>query len=97
MKTFIALSVFLTDVPPEHRASNNNCQYTIVIRAKTKKFVKELLGCSSYTLNDFYGLHVITQEPFINVPQKDGVIYYYVEHTKNGFLNKWFEYFPKTY
>ena len=92
MKTFIALSVWLSNVPDEHRASNGCCQYLIVVRSKSKKRVCELLDCSYSHMNNFCGLHEDDQPKFTNIPQKDEVIYYLVEHTKHGYVNKWFEY-----
>lgn len=95
MKTFICLSVFLSEVPKEHRAANGNCQYTVVVRAKTKKRVAELLEVSYHMLNNFYGCHDCGDTEHAKVPQKDETIYYKVEMTKNGWVNKWFEYNPK--
>jgi hypothetical protein len=94
MKTFISNSVFLSDVPKEHRSANGNCQYATVVRAKTKKRVAELLECSYGTLVNFYGCHEAGPN-HIGIPQKDETIYYRVEHTKTGFVGEWFEYIKK--
>lgn len=94
MKTFISLSVFLFKVPKEHRASNNNCQYTVVVRAKTKKRVAELLEVSQHALRTFHGCEIASPK-HAAVAQKDEVIYYFVDSTKNGWVGKWFEYNPQ--
>ena len=95
MKTFLCSSVWLSGVPDAYRGNNGSCQFTIVVRAKTKKRVRELLDCSNYTLNDFYGCHVAGKD-HASIPQKDEVIYYKVEQSKIGWINKWFEYSPTT-
>jgi len=94
MKTLISLSVFLPKVPKEHRSSNNNCQYTVVVRTKTKKRLAELLGVSQHTLRNFYGCELAGPN-HVGIPQKDEVIYYYVDMTKYGHVGKWFEYNPQ--
>lgn len=94
MKTFISFSVWLSKVPSEHRASNNNCQYTVLVRAKTKKRVAELLDVSQHSLRNFHGCEIASPQ-YTAIPQKDEVIYYLVDHTKNGFVGKWFEYNPQ--
>jgi hypothetical protein len=94
-KTYLANSVLLRRVPDEHRASNGNCQFTIVVRAKSQKQVAELIGpgCSLGDLRDFCGIHEAGPK-HASIPQRDGVIYYHVEHTKHGYVGKWFEYQP---
>ncbi len=44
MKTFIALSVRLPNVEDKYRGGNNNCQYTILVRAKSKREVARILA-----------------------------------------------------
>jgi len=94
MKTFICNSVLLPNVPEEHRACNGCFQYTVLVRAKTKKRVAELLRCSYNMLHNFYGCCEATAN-HMSIPQKDETIYYLVEHAKDGWVNKWFEYTPK--
>lgn len=94
MKTYLANSMFLPYVPKEHLSNNNNCQFTIICRAKNQKKVAELLGTSFSQVRNFGGIHVAAEQ-FQNIPQKDNTIYYHAEHTKTGYIDKWFEYIPK--
>lgn len=92
MKVFISNSVRLSRVPSEHRASNGNCQYTTMVRAKTKKRVAQILGCSDHILRTFYGCMPTDNPEKIAVVKKDETIYYHIGHTKNGYVDKWAEY-----
>ena len=95
MKTYIANSVFLYDVEDRYRGHNGNAQFTIVARAKNQKRVAELIGCCSLShLRNFYGIHEASGK-HAGIPKKDDTIYYFVENTKNGYVNDWFEYSPK--
>ena len=101
MKTYLANSVWLDCVPKEHGAKNGSRQFTILIRAKSKKDVIKILNVSPYLANEIYGLHDVGDQDsvgfngehkFKDIIKKDNTIYYHVEHTINGYLNQWFEY-----
>lgn len=91
MKTYIANSVWLYGVEDRFRASNGNCQFTIVVRAKNQKRVAELIGgnCSLHHLQKFCGIR-LASDAHANIPNRDNVIYYYVAHLDN----KWLAYLP---
>lgn len=100
MKTYLANSVWLDAVPEEHSSKNGNKQFSILIRAKSKKDVAKILNKSLYTLN-VYGLHSMDNQgsigfngehKFENILKKDNTVYYLVKHTVGGYLNQWFEY-----
>lgn len=97
MKTFIANSVSLPNVPNEHRGNNGNCQFTVIIRAKSKKRVAELMSrpesvSSTYRhLRMFCGIHEARGE-HLDIPKKDEVIYYQPGHTRTGYYAEWVEY-----
>jgi hypothetical protein len=92
MKTYIVSSVFLFGVPAAHRGSNNNCQYTIVVRAKNQKRVGEILGQSVWSLRQM-GLHLAGPK-HEEIAKKEEQIYYHPAHTRTGYIDKWFEYHP---
>ncbi len=95
VKTYLANSVLLRHVPEEHRATNGNRQFTIVVRATSQKKVAEMLGpgCSLNCLRDFYGIHV--DESRRDIAKKDGVIYYQPGQTAHADIKEWFEYEDK--
>jgi len=95
MKTYIASSVWLNKVEDRFRASNNNAQFTIVVRARSHKRVAELIGgnCSLYNLRSFCGIHEASPM-HAEIPKLDDVIYYHVEDTKKGYVGKWLAYLP---
>lgn len=100
MKTFMAMSVDLRPIPNKHRGSNQNAQFTIVVRAESRKKVAEMLGSSTHHLRDFCGIRELDAkaEPrYASIPKKDNVIYYHVEQTKFGFVNEWLEWTPNSY
>ena len=92
IKTYLANSVLLRHVPAEHRATNGNCQFTIVVRSASHRKVAEMLGpgCSLHCLRSFYGIHV--DEARRHIAKKDETIYYQPGHTANGYIQDWFEY-----
>lgn len=93
MKTYLASSVWLWEVPKEHIASNGNRQYTILIKAKSKRAVCDLVGgaMSLHHLNNFCGAHVAPEHigsgdkrrAVSDIVQDPGVIYY--EHWQDWF------------
>jgi hypothetical protein len=103
LRIYSAMSVFLPDVPPEHRGNNNNCQFSVLIAASSQRRVAELLHTSLSGLRNFNGIHEAPQDigymteakPVVEIVQKDETFYYFTEHTRSGFIGKWFEYVPK--
>ena len=91
MKTFLALSAPIRTIPDHHRGSNGSCQAKVVIRAKTKKRVAELLDIPVRHLNDYCSLADRTGEKWDAIAVKDEVGYYCPECTKHGCVNEWFE------
>lgn len=95
MKTYLANSVLLYWVPPEHRAANGSRQFTILCRTDSQKRVAELVGCSLYDLRQM-GIHeagpVIGFNPPVNVAdivKEDHVVHY------SPSRNLWVKYEPK--
>ena len=101
-KIYMANSVYLSNVPPEHRASNGGAQFTILCLTTTKKRVAELCGRNTTVshLNNYGGLCVRTdgkhgfhgEHIHLDICKKPNTIYYFVGHTKNGYVNQWVEY-----
>ena len=94
-KLYIASSVLLPGVPDEHRASNGCSQFTILVRTTSVKRLCYILDTSYSHLVTFAGAHVTPEEErHANIVPKDEIdqIYYRVEHTATGWLNKWFKY-----
>jgi hypothetical protein len=100
LKVFSAVGVWLPCVPAAHRGNNYNCQFTILVRATTRKRVAELTGISTYVLRTFnclneagptvgYGNSTLSVSDIV---QKDETIYYHAEYTRTGYLDQWFEY-----
>ncbi len=84
-------------MPKEHVASNGNRQFTILVKAKSKRAVVELLGggMTLHHLTGFCGCHVAPEELGFNkrrkvsdIVQEPSVIYY--EHQQD-----WFKYTPE--
>jgi hypothetical protein len=101
-KIYMANGVHLSYIPPEQRGSNGNAQFTILCLTTTKKRVAELCDRSTtvHHLNKYGGLCVRTdgkngfhgEHIHLDICKKPDTIYYFVEHTKNGYVGKWFEY-----
>lgn len=95
MKTYIAGSVWLWGVPKEHVASNGSRQYTILIKAKSKRAICDLVGgaLSLHHLNNFCGCHIAPertgsgdkQRLVADIVREPGVIYY-------EYRQDWFRY-----
>jgi len=77
--------------PAEHRASNGGRQFSVLIRTTTKKRVAEIIGTSPRYLREFCGLHVTDRPEHAAIAVKPDTVYYQVEHTAGGWVNKWFE------
>lgn len=95
VKTYFAMSVWLSGIPHNHQGNNGSCQKDIIIRSTSQKKVAEIVGSSLSHLRDFSGIHETDQAHHLSVPKKDNVVYYHCEHCRIGFLDKWFEYKPK--
>lgn len=100
LKTYLGSSVWLRNVPPEHVSSNGCRQFTVLIRAKTKKEAGEIIGYSVAQLNrigfdqrdENSSLGYVGKAQKIgDIVKKDKTVYYLVEHTKNGYVGEWFE------
>lgn len=102
LKTYLLSSVWLSHVPSGHASSNGGRQFTVLVRAKNKKDVVEILGGNKtlYSLNqmgfeerDENDCLGYTEKVRIgDIVKKDRTIYYYLGHTKNGYGNQWLEY-----
>lgn len=86
MNVYLANSVFLSKVPKEHRSLNGNCQFTVLVRAKSKKRVAEILDTTYSNLDNFYGCHKASEQ-HLDIVKKDEVIYYDSDHR-----GAWIEY-----
>jgi len=86
--------------PPEHVSSNGCRQFTVLIRAKTKKEAGEIIGYSVAQLNrmgfdqrdENSNLSYAEKAQRIgDIVKKDKTVYYRVEYTKNGYVGEWVE------
>jgi hypothetical protein len=92
LKTYMASSVWLTKAPDCHAASNGGKQFFIVVRAKNKQVVADMLGASLTHLNNFGFYEVQPKTKYYDIPLEDNTIYYNAGHTANGFEDRWFVY-----
>jgi len=88
---YTAMSVWLP-VKPELAAANGGLQFTICVKATTKKRVAELLTFYGNTppvarLNNFNGLFVNDDYSFN--PPEDEVIYFHNEHNGTPHCGEW--------
>lgn len=93
-KLYLASAVYLTQLPKEHWANNDNKQKSILVRTTSQQKVAELISpvCSVTHLRHM-GLHDHTGvEKFEKACIKDDVIYY--EHP--DFSGNWCEYVRKS-
>jgi hypothetical protein len=93
LKTYIALSVFLSRCPKKHWLNNNRKQFTILCQTTSKKRVAELVDCSLHHLQHM-GIHETNTPNHVSVCKKPHTIYYLMDHlneNKEDYL-KWFEY-----
>lgn len=92
-KTYIALSVFLSDVPEKHLGNNRCRQFSVLCRTSSKKKLAELTKTSLYTLNTM-GCQETTDRKHIEVCQNPDTIYYFMDNLnplgKEDYL-KWIE------
>ena len=92
MKTYFASCVPLSRLPDHHRGNNGNCQCNILIRARSKKRVSELVDCGLHYLNNYSGLRIEERADHVAIPKADETVYYQPGCTKSGTFHKWFEY-----
>ena len=101
LKAYMLSSVWLSQIPKEYVSNNGSRQFTVLVKAKNKKEVAEMLGQSLYSLNqmgfderdenDVVGIKE-NRKRIGDIVQKDKTIYYHLEHIKNVDINKWMEY-----
>lgn len=97
LKVFYASSVYLSWVPNEYLSSNGCAQFCVLIKAKSKVQAAEIIGQSVRVLNRMGFREFDRHHSFYSIPEKPYVIYYHVEHTKTGFVNKWLAEPPHRY
>ena len=90
VKTYLALNVPIRGLPVEHRGGNGNSQCNVVVRAKTKKQVGEILRHDVRYLNTYSSLHDVTGEKWDAIGVPDGYAYYQPGCCKGGWINDWF-------
>lgn len=102
LKVYMASAVWLDNVPEAHASLNGARQFTILCRAKNHQEVAALARNSVGHLKKYGGIHEaperfgFTGEHVIaDIVKKDRTIYYLPEHTRSGFIKRWFEYVPK--
>jgi hypothetical protein len=93
VKTFLANSVFLRHVADRFRANNGNCQYTILVKASSRKRVAELLDVTARQLREYHGIMEVGTS-HQGIALEDEVIYFNPEHTVEGYINQWLPYRP---
>jgi hypothetical protein len=91
IKTYLASLVHLRWVEDRFQASNGGKYYTVVIRANSKKQAAEIIGCPLNHLNRMGFREIQKDHRLGSIPVKPYVIYYHVEGTKTGFVDKWLE------
>ena len=105
LKTYIANSVWLRDVPEKHLSSNRGRQFAILVRASSQKEVAELIGgnTSLNQLREFNGIHEAPetvgyserQRLVSSIVVKDRTVYYEAREVSDISLRGWYEYHPK--
>ncbi len=95
-KLFMASSAFVRECHPSHRSGNGNCQFTVLVRAKTAAQAAAVIGAPLSALRRF-GFSIRKPEDRLGkvfrpdaptlgeVAAKEGVVYYGTQ------LCEWFE------
>lgn len=75
LKIFLANSVYLDKVENKYRGNNNNCQYTILVKTKSKKEVARILAGKyrddESRVNSVYS-HLLNFHDIHEAPEKFG-------------------------
>lgn len=86
---YLVSSVHLRWVEDRYQASNGGKYFTVLIRADSKKQAAEIIGCPLHHLSRMGFRAIEKDHRLAEIPVKPYAIYYHVEQTKNGWVDKW--------